>query len=423
MRIRRVWPGVMACSMVLFGCVDQLQYRDQQQTAVRPTASSAPPKLDLKAAAASRMLDKSMVTTASVYSQPNNCDALLSGGTFDTHNVFGSNFQQVTVLNRFCSANYSSYEQAQSDSASLGIPVDDLMASFGFSSNSSSFGTNYQTLCSQKDYYSTINQAMTQNVRTASAVIANAFVQCVQSQSQNFSAWVEPIDSTQFQVHVSFHGTAGQTQAKVISFDYDKSTISCATIPGNRIPIGGIVVLCRRTQASQVAQLALNTDAGNQGFEVPAYIPTPPPVTAVGDIVMSFLDEGPFASAHPQQQWLSCDTIAKNGVKKAPQGTAWVALTGNADLPDCSDRYPRSVAPGGTVGKTLADQVGHHSHTIPAHSLEAQAGHGFAGSGFDANSASGVYGSATYSTSDTGSGDGSETRPKTFVAKFYVRID
>jgi len=40
----------------------------------------------------------------------NDCDALLKDGVFDEHDIYGSSFQTAVFLNRFCSANYISYQ-------------------------------------------------------------------------------------------------------------------------------------------------------------------------------------------------------------------------------------------------------------------------------------------------------------------------
>lgn len=69
--------------------------------------------------------------------------------------------------------------------------------------------------------------------------------------------------------------------------------------------------------------------------------------------------------------------------------------------------------------------MGNHAHTIQGHTLEGQNGTGFFGSGLKTNSASplGSFGEGTFVTSTNGSGDSSETRPKTFVAEFYLRVN
>ena len=71
--------------------------------------------------------------------EPNRCQALLKDGVFDEHNVLGPSFQTKVFLNRFCSARYSSFQQASQDSSNLGVPLGSLMAAFGFSGTEATF--------------------------------------------------------------------------------------------------------------------------------------------------------------------------------------------------------------------------------------------------------------------------------------------
>lgn len=379
-----------------------------------------------------KLFDKAFTfSNASDFYRPNDCNALMVDGIFDVHNVFGSVFQQRNLLNRFCSAHYSSYGEANKDSVSIGIPISELMASFGFSGESSKFNTEYQTLCSQQDAYTTSNQTVISQARNANASLAHEFTQCVQNQT--FTAYVEPADPTQFQIIVNYKPAPGQPNvAKIKSFDYDKSSVSCSDFPHNglgspSIPNGGAAINCRRTDEKRVSLLSLSTDVGFQSFKVPAYLPPPvqPPVTsAVGDVVMSLLDKTTFSQQHINQKWISCDEIHA-GLKKAPTGSAWARITGNSDLPDCANRYPRSAITGGAkVGSVYEDQIANRTHHIQGLHIEASGGHGFDGAGLATNSArNGPYTGSYATDNDGGTGDGTETRPKTAIFNFYVRVD
>lgn len=374
----------------------------------------------------SKLMDKSMTFQGTTdYYRPNDCNALLRDGVFDEHDVFGSSFQQKVFLNRFCSADYKDMKNASDDSLSLGVPIGDLMASFGFSGKDTTFRTEYLQLCSQQDAYVTSNQVLKTQIRNANAALAHEFVQCVAGQP--FSAYADPADGSQFQIIVNYNPLpAMKDAAKVTSFDYDHQEITCST-PGESIRRGGVALNCSRVHADRMALLALNTEAGKQSFRVPAYRPPPPalpPTSGIGDVVMSLLDSVKFAQQHPNEQWISCSAI-HSGAKKAPAGTAWASLTGNADLPDCANRFPRATMTGGPVaGVTQDDQVGSHSHTMNMAELEGQGGHGFLGSGPRSNSANQhpPWNSAA-GTNPGYSGDGSETRPKAFVLNFYIRVN
>ena len=145
--------------------------------------------------------------------------------------------------------------------------------------------------------------------------------------------------------------------------------------------------------------------------------------SAVGDVVLSLLDEPAFAAQHPGQTWLSCAQIHRAPTRKAPSGAAWVALTGDADLPDCWDRYPRVYGASGPVGSTLEDSVGPHTHAVSGREEDAAGGLGFQGHGFDSNSYGGNPPTKAFSTSRSGEGIGPETRPKTFIVQAYIRVN
>ncbi|AGK46952.1 putative lipoprotein [Burkholderia thailandensis MSMB121] len=131
-------------------------------------------------------------------STPNDCNELLKDGVFDKHDVLGTNFQQKVFLNRFCSAHYQTIQDAASDSLNASIPIEEIMVGFGFSGQDSHFSQDYQTLCSQQDSFSTVNQSTISKVTIADATLAHEFEQCVAKDT--FSAYLTPTDSTQFQI-------------------------------------------------------------------------------------------------------------------------------------------------------------------------------------------------------------------------------
>jgi hypothetical protein len=182
---------------------------------------------------------------------------------------------------------------------------------------------------------------------------------------------------------------------------------------------------CRRSDEKKAVQLALNTSEGSQTFNIPAYEPPAPPpaiAIAVGDVVMSLLPPDKFSSQHPGQTWVLCGAPGQT----APPESAWARLTGGASLPDCGARYPRafqnSVTP--AAGKTQEDHVGEHMHLIQGKHLEAQSGHGFRGSGLNSNSGSNADWDGDFSTKGvTDEGADTETRPKTIIFNFYIRVN
>ncbi|CAJ3490491.1 putative lipoprotein [Burkholderia pseudomallei] len=350
-------------------------------------------------------------------STPNNCNLLLKQGVFDKTDVLGTNYQQKVFLNRFCSAHYSSLQQAQSDSLNANIPIEQIMVGFGFSGQNSQFQQDYQTLCSQQDSFSTINQSSISKIRVADATLAQTFEQCV-AQSE-FTAYLTPTDSKQFQIVAAYHPKSDTApHARVTGLDYDRSTISCSNIPSTIGP-QGYVIDCTRKDATMAAQLALNTQFGSTSFQFPAVVPQAPVAPSpysVGDIVMSFFDETTFNSQHPGQTWRLC----AGGT--APN-TTWATLTHDAPLPDCQGRYPREYKSGLTpdLGQTQEDALQRHTHALPAPWAIQGDGQG----GGNNHVARDAYGDHPTIITDAGEGANfdNETRPKTIVVNFFIRVN
>ncbi|CAD6531919.1 hypothetical protein LMG27952_02636 [Paraburkholderia hiiakae] len=356
-------------------------------------------------------------TTSDLTANPNDCNQLLKDGVFDQHDVLGTNFQQRVFLNRFCSAHYKTVQDAQSDSLNADIPIEEVMVGFGFSGQDSHFSQDYQTLCSQQDSFSTVNQSTTSKIRIADANLAQAFVQCVSGNP--FSAYLTPTDSRQFQIYAKYNPIGGSSPtSQVKSFDYDPKQISCRNVPKEIGPEGWHID-CSRNDAKLAAQLSLNTAYGSASFTFPAISdkPAPAPSTyAVGDIVMSFFDETTFNAQHPGQTWRLCS----GGT--AP-GTTWASLTNGAPLPDCQGRYPREYKSGLTppLGQTQEDALQRHTHALPGPWQIMGDGQG----GGDNPVARHAYGNTPSIYTDSGeqANFDSETRPKTIVVNFFVRVN
>ena len=355
--------------------------------------------------------------------EPNQCQALLRGGVFDEHNVFGSSFQTKVFLNRFCSAHYSSFQQASQDSSNLGVPLGSLMAAFGFSGTETTFQRDYQTLCSQQDSFAGASHGEVERIRIANANLAQAFGQCVKS--THFVAYATPIDPKQFQLIVAFHPQSGaDPKARITSLNYNKTGVECDRPPPT-VGVEGMTLNCRRSDEKQAVQLALDTSEGDQTFRIPPYEPPAPAAavtSAVGDVVMSLLPPDKFSSQHAGQTWILCGAPGQ----VAPPESAWARLTGGAPLPDCGARYPRAFQNGVTpaAGATQEDHVGEHTHLIHGKTLEAERGHGFDGSGLNSNSLPTPAWDTDFSTKGvTDEGADTETRPKTIIFNFYIRVN
>ncbi|AGK46233.1 hypothetical protein BTI_464 [Burkholderia thailandensis MSMB121] len=131
---------------------------------------------------------------------------------------------------------------------------------------------------------------------------------------------------------------------------------------------------------------------------------------------MSFFDETTFNRQHPGQTWRLC----AGGT--AP-GTTWASLTNGAPLPDCQGRYPREFKSGLTppLGQTQEDALQRHTHGLPV----PWAVMGDAQGGGNNPVARDVYGTSESIFTDSGNNANfdSETRPKTIVVNFFVRVN
>jgi hypothetical protein len=265
-------------------------------------------------------------------SRPNDCNALLKDGVFDEHDIFGSSFQVAVLLNRFCSAHYTTFQQASSDGVNIGIPIDGFMTSLGFSDAQQNFSTDYQTICSQQDSFAQSNKINNEVIRVADANLAQQFTKCVQGQV--FSAYLEPTDGTQFQIIADYHAPGQNDIDTVTSFTYDKTEVSCDR-PPKTIGPEGMILNCKRHDAETAVQLALNTTQGKEGFRLQSYRPPPPaPVIPTGDALFSYMPVG---------------TILALAKLPAPLPAGWFLCDGQNGTVDLIDRIPIGTAADGKV--------------------------------------------------------------------------
>ena len=160
-------------------------------------------------------------------------------------------------------------------------------------------------------------------------------------------------------------------------------------------------------------------------------------VLAIGDIIMSTLGEADFVNEHggpypvgSQTSWVPCDG-------RNVSGSAYANKTGLLCVPDLVGRYPRGadirgktgVITAGT-GQTMEDTLLSHVHSYHAFKAEADGGTGFVGSDFNSNSGGQNDGNWAKDYISSGpeqlSGRASladETRPKTTIVNFFIRIN
>jgi|ERR1043166_380405 hypothetical protein len=138
-----------------------------------------------------------------------------------------------------------------------------------------------------------------------------------------------------------------------------------------------------------------------------------PSSLGIGDIVMSTLDLRTFQAQHGggTSTWVVC-----NG--DSYPGSAWERVSGGQKVPDLTNRYPRGYAAGlPAPGGHMADALSNHHHELSGWAVMNDA----RGGGDNQVLRTG-YGGATPTSGVIGI-DNSETRPKTTVVVFYIRIN
>jgi hypothetical protein len=212
-----------------------------------------------------------------VSDSPSDCNALLIDGVFDEHDKLGSKYETRFFLRNFCSAHYTSLQDAQNASMNSSVPVGDLMQDFGFSENSSTFQTDYATLCDHQESYLESNQQAYEKIRTADENLAREFRLCKQNQT-GLVAYLEPTDTTQFQIIATFKPISrNHPYASSVSLLYDKRQGQCDDPQHTDLGPEGLVINCSRSDDTKAFQAALNTDSGSKGFTFP---PKEAPISA-----------------------------------------------------------------------------------------------------------------------------------------------
>jgi len=231
------------------------------------------------------------------------------------------------------------------------------MASLGFSDAQSNFSQDYRTLCSQQDSFAQSNSLNTQVIRVADANLAQAFTECVSSQT--FIAYLEPTDTKQFQIIASYKPTGEGNTDVVQSLRYNHAQVTCDN-PPHEIGPQGTIINCSRNDEATAVQLALNTTQGSEGFRIPAYVPPPPPPPfqlPVGTII-AFGGTEAQAQAQTANGWWICD-----GRVVSDLGSPW----NGQHTPQLSQgSFLRGAANAGGTGGAVSQQI--PSQTISSRS-------------------------------------------------------
>lgn len=107
------------------------------------------------------------------------CNALLSGGVFDTTstNTAWNNYRRISSF--YCSDEANSYSKAKSLSLNAAIPIDDVLVTLGFGQSESGYNNFRNQLCFSKDQIFSSEGWLDQRISTASSNILSAYNTCV----------------------------------------------------------------------------------------------------------------------------------------------------------------------------------------------------------------------------------------------------
>jgi hypothetical protein len=209
------------------------------------------------------------------------CKALLAQGAFDT----SQQETRASTYNRYhsvyCSSAASDYGSAKSTGVSLGIPIDGVLASFGFNANASSYNTWHSELCSSQESLYNSEFWNSASAKTASAKLLDTFKACVASFSEGLLQYVpSPADDSRlFSWTMVYRPDGGGGSVNVQPSP--SANVSCVNTRGQAIgrtpfPVtsAGATLSCTRKDCGP-ALLVLNADRTPHPSTLP--IPRQPP--------------------------------------------------------------------------------------------------------------------------------------------------
>ncbi|MFP5390680.1 MAG: hypothetical protein ACLGI6_03915 [Gammaproteobacteria bacterium] len=109
------------------------------------------------------------------------CNALLSGGVFNLRSVNSAwdTYSRINTL--YCSSQADTYAKAKSLNIDGQVPIDGILAKFGFGQSENEYSNFRSQLCNSRDQMYANRGWLDSQVQEASGKILNAYSQCVDS--------------------------------------------------------------------------------------------------------------------------------------------------------------------------------------------------------------------------------------------------
>ena len=210
------------------------------------------------------------------------CDSVLQFGVWDTMAATGDMSQNSSFYNWFCNSETSSRQRGTSVGASY--------AGFGGSYGSSDAESNASQQCGKTTSAASQSSSYSQYARTASPVIVNAWLQCVNSLGSHASL-VYGSDPDVFWIYLRKNGTLTNRTSADIIVDGGANCVGSglsSTSRGFHANIAReLYVACRRSDRRPVnVTYTFENGEGSGRLSVPAVpAPTPPRPPVIPDVI------------------------------------------------------------------------------------------------------------------------------------------
>jgi hypothetical protein len=292
---------------------------------------------------------------------PDACEALTRGGIYDSTSSFSNRQNFELAQDVVCQSKFNTYQDAQSVQSDAGVNIFDVLSASG---GETITDTNYRQIREKfcRSNFGTEAQSakLIESTRTASATIAQAFVDCV-SQAQGFFGYVTPTANREsFGIFVQKRGN--NTTFDVTEISATGSDIECkdgdnTLVVSSQRPfrvVGAHTFNCRNLDPQKSLLLVVNTTEGPIGKTGVAGIELPGTSDALSDLLtrVEFL-EGQLPAK---------GTIGFFAVNECPKG--W--------LPDTASFGRVMVSAGQGQNLTLrsvGDTGGEERHTMTQEEL------------------------------------------------------
>jgi hypothetical protein len=407
------------------------------------------------------MLGVPFVNQASAQLNLEVCNVAFSQGIRDNFELLTERQQFETYQTRLCDSRFSTYQSFRETAAGLNLSVPLAEGLLGLSGSdtekSAVFTQNYQRFCSAtffdsqfrerfQSFVSQISSALTASWNRCQELQLNAFLQ-----SRGIFVAITPfgqLDNFLVEVKVRQPGTPTPTIIRSIGPENRVECIRAGqrVTPNTQIDSTEFQMTCTKHPALEVPFVIETNFGTTPRVNVPASTSRILELTEqmnnlrndltlsmerlqraslpVGAIVISTLSPSEFQArfGNAEVRWVVCDG-------NNHPNTEWARVTGNTNgtVPNLSGRYPRGFASGlPNPGGTMEDATRNHRHQLGnAGGLSASQwnimGDG-QGGGDNAVARIGVSSGGIFTTGMVDGQPSDETRPRTTIVNFYIRV-